>query len=456
MSSRLCPFVRKNLSRAGAVKDTIPELLQNFSGVCPYLGDMKARQAGEGDAKKCAFARNAESIEAAMAQADRVVDEHAAQAPSMALPPCMRKLCGSASGQMDPLTLPQRFKQSGSQAPMSQARRDMAAACERHLEQRRQDGTYRVFFEMARDAEQFPRTRCEGDTLARYEEAQHVTNWCSNDYLGMGVHPEVMQAAVKTVMSVGAGAGGTRNIAGTHPYIARLEEELADLHDKGSALAFSSCFVANEEVLSTLPSVLPGLQFFSDSLNHRSMIDGVRKAALVDKTCQKQVFRHNDLAHLEQLLAAADPNKPKLIVFESVYSMDGDIAPIAEICDLAEKYDALTFIDEVHAVGLYGRRGGGVAELWGLADRVDFVSGTLGKAFGVVGGYVAGDAAVMDCLRLNAAGFIFTTTVPPHVSAAALRSVQILKSHEGVALRRQHQLHSLYPLLYLLDTHIHT
>ena len=292
----------------------------------------------------------------------------------------------------------------------------------------RAEGRYRVFMDILRLRGAFPYALLrEADGRER-----RITVWCGNDYLGMGQNPAVLDAMKRAVDSAGAGSGGTRNISGTTHYHVALEEELADLHDKPAALLFTSAYNANEAALATLPKLLPGLIIFSDTLNHASMIEGIRHGG-----CEKHVWRHNDVGHLKELLAAAPADAPKLIAFESIYSMDGDFGPLAEICDLAREYDALTYLDEVHAVGMYGTRGGGLAEAQGLADRIDIVNGTLAKAFGVQGGYIAGSENLIDAIRSFATAFIFTTSLTPAVAAGALTSVRALKDDR--MLRQRHQ-----------------
>ena len=287
------------------------------------------------------------------------------------------------------------------------------------IERLHAEGRYRVFIEILRNKGSFPNARC----FAGHNGPKPITVWCSNDYLAMGQHPDVIAAMEEALHDVGAGSGGTRNISGNSHYHIELEAELADLHGKEAALLFTSGYISNEATLSTIGKLLPGCIIFSDSLNHASMIAGIRSSG-----CEKQVFRHNDLAHLEELLAASDPDAPKLIAFESVYSMDGDVAPIAEICDLADRYQAITYLDEVHAVGMYGARGGGISERDGLAHRLTIIEGTLGKAFGVMGGYVAADRNIIDVIRSYAPGFIFTTSLSPVLVAGALASVRHLKA----------------------------
>jgi len=306
---------------------------------------------------------------------------------------------------------------------------DYTAHLDGALSRLHEEGRYRTFIDIEREKGNFPHAMWNCPDGSK----KPIVVWCGNDYLGMGQHPVVLNAMHEAVDATGAGSGGTRNISGTTVYHKRLEAELAALHGKEAALLFTSAYIANDATLSTLPKLFPGLIIYSDELNHASMIEGVRRNGGA-----KRVFRHNDVAHLRELLAADDPKAPKLIAFESVYSMDGDFGPIEAICDLADEFNALTYIDEVHAVGMYGPRGGGVTERDNLAHRIDIINGTLAKAYGVMGGYISASEKMCDAVRSYAPGFIFTTSLPPAVAAGAAASVAHLKTDQ--TLRDQHQL----------------
>lgn len=291
------------------------------------------------------------------------------------------------------------------------------------------EGRYRVFVDLHRHRGQFPRA------TARFEHGEReIIVWCSNDYLGMGQDETVLEAMHEAIDGFGAGSGGTRNISGTTRYHVDLESELASLHGKSGALLFTSGYVANDATLSTLGKILPGLIIYSDALNHASMIEGIRRSGV-----DRRIFRHNDVEHLRALLENDDPERPKLIAFESVYSMDGDVGPIEAICDLADEFNALTYLDEVHAVGMYGDEGAGVAQQENVMHRVDIIEGTLGKAYGVMGGYIAAHETMIDAIRSTASGFIFTTSTCPVMAAGALASIRKLRSNDGRMLRKSHQ-----------------
>ena len=298
------------------------------------------------------------------------------------------------------------------------------------IERLHEEGRYRTFIDIERQKGQFPHAEWTREDGTR----KPITVWCGNDYLGMGQHPVVIDAMHEAIDATGAGSGGTRNISGTTVYHKKLEAELADLHGKEAALLFTSAYIANDATLSTLPKLFPGAIIYSDELNHASMIEGVRRNGGA-----KRVFRHNDVAHLRELLMADDPAAPKIIAFESIYSMDGDFSPIEAICDLADEFGALTYIDEVHAVGMYGPRGAGVAERDDIMHRLDIINGTLAKAYGVMGGYIAASAKMCDAIRSYAPGFIFTTSLPPAVAAGAAASVKHLKTAQELRDSQQLQ-----------------
>jgi 5-aminolevulinate synthase len=336
-----------------------------------------------------------------------------------------------------------KFNLVAAPSPLSSTVGTMETTLANSIAQIKKEGRYRVFFDIEREAGKYPKALKHSKDLPQEE----VIAFCSNDYLCMGQHPKVIMAMKDVLDKSGAGAGGTRNISGTTPHHSQLEKELAMLHGKEKALVFTSCFVANDSSISTIAKMLPGCQIFSDADNHSSLIEGVRHSG-----CIKHVWRHNDVAHLEELLSKAPREVPKLIVFESVYSMDGDIAPLKEICDVADEYGAITFLDEVHAVGLYGPSGGGVAQERNLDHRISLISGTLAKGFGVMGGYIAGSAVMVDIVRSFAPGFIFTSSLPPCVVAGATASIRHLKTSQ--VERDNHQLRSSQLKTLLLQAHI--
>jgi 5-aminolevulinate synthase len=314
---------------------------------------------------------------------------------------------------------------------------DYEAYFKKSVDQIKAEGRYRIFADLQRHAGNFPHA-----TNRRPDTTEEVVVWCSNDYLGMGQNTIVRDALIETANTYGCGSGGTRNIAGTTHLHVMLEKELADLHGKEAALLFTSGYVSNDAGISTIAKLMPDCVIFSDAWNHASMIAGVRNAG-----CEKIIYNHCDLDHLESLLKEVDANRPKLIVFESVYSMDGDVSPIAGICDLADKYNAMTYIDEVHAVGLYGETGGGITERDGLADRLTVIEGTLAKGFGLCGGYISGSAAMIDAVRSNAPGFIFSTTMAPPIVGAAIASVKYVRAHNDLRIRNLERSNKLKQML---------
>lgn len=409
-----CPFLKAAQCIPGS---SIPALVQKFQALCPYLRSVNPSTA---DSLK---AQVAAEFQPMTSDGNKITLN--LKSGSLVVPAFAQDF---ASVRPKVADVPVFRKPAVSQTTVQQPKLTAEEIVSRKMDALRDEGRYRVFFDIERKNGEYP-------MALRHQEAGHKTvlNGCSNDYLSMGQHPKVLEAMREAIERCGAGAGGTRNISGTNPYHTKLEAELADLHGKKAALVFSSCFVANDASISTLCStLLPGCVIFSDELNHSSLIEGIRHSR-----APRHIFRHNDVAHLEELLAKCDPSVPKMIIFESVYSMDGDIAPIKEICDLADKYDAMTFIDEVHAVGMYGERGGGVAQQRGLEDRLTFISGTLAKAYGVFGGYVAASSNMIDAIRSFAPGFIFTTSIPPAIAAAATASIAHLKT--STSEREAHQ-----------------
>lgn len=443
-----CPFIRGMGGLPAA--QVVPLLVQQFQSTCPFLSSARAIYTAA-DSKSdvstgtSSIASTGGSFEPS-ATPRRSFGSHTAMKPKRAaISP--RPMPMPAKSPLDmPLPAPVKEREPQATVPVTSADvltdenagvKTATSTLSTQLNKLQAEGRYRIFFDIERQAGRFPRALNHG--AQRWQNtktpADPVTVWCNNDYLAMGQHPVVVNAMHEAIEKCGAGAGGTRNISGTSHYHTQLEQELADVHDKESALVFTSGYVANDATISTLGKLLPGCHMFSDALNHASMIEGIRHSG-----CARHVFRHNDLVHLEQQLKDVhekEPNAPKLILFESVYSMDGDIAPIKEICDLADKYDALTYIDEVHAVGLYGHKGAGVAQRDGQDHRCTMISGTLAKGYGVFGGYVAGSSLIMDAIRSYAPGFIFTSSIPPSVAAGAAASVRYLK--ESQTERAAHQ-----------------
>jgi len=418
---------------------SIPSMADQFGGLCPFLKSVKNNMSAE-DCKEMEQGRMPMGFNSA---------------PAKAKPTKLPSKCPFRAGLFNTYGVPpanagyspmfqfgeEELPPTEETAKPEQAMPDeVRSTLEAKMGQLRDTGNYRSFINMERRVGSFPKalrmtgTNSQGQDESGQRKQEEVTVWCTNDYLGMGHHPNVVNATKTAVEENGTGAGGTRNISGTSSYITELEVELAAVHNKEAALVFGSGYVANQATLSTLPKLLPGCEIYSDSMNHASMIEGVRHSR-----CPKHIFRHNDLDHLEELLKKSDPDVPKLITFESVYSMDGDIAPIKAIGQIARKYNAITLIDEVHAVGMYGTRGGGIAQRDGLNDDVTIISGTLAKAFGNYGGYIAGPRLVIDAVRSFAPGFIFSTAIPPHVSAGALASVKFLGTPDGCRLRDAQQ-----------------
>lgn len=441
-----CPFLQNASSLSQAA---LPALVQQFRGACPFLSTVQLPAAGgRAQSTKSATTPSAATCPVAHQKAP-VSSTTSHQQPTKTSPSAVNEEAArqSATAATTAAAAMAKERQLAAVKESDAARSRAAAnsgvvAAETQLEGKmaalKDEGRYRVFFDIERQRGAFP--KAFNHSNVRRSESRlpdEVTVWCNNDYLGMGQHPKVVDAMTGAIQRSGAGAGGTRNISGTTKYHTQLEATLARVHEKEAALVFTSGYVANDATLATLGKLLPGCHIFSDALNHASLIEGIRHSG-----CQRSVFRHNDVGHLRALLAAADPTVPKLIVFESVYSMDGDIAPIRAICDLADQYAALTYIDEVHAVGLYGDKGGGVAQRDGQSHRISIISGTLAKAYGVFGGYIAGSASVIDTIRSFAPGFIFTSSLPPSVAAAAEAAVEHLGQSQ--VERQQHQERAAY------------
>eukprot|EP01083_Nonionella_stella_P219793 786942_1 len=435
-----CPFMTQmNMNKIDL--STLPMFASNYSQHCPFLNDvsngkdihhikdkMEQQDFTCPNQDSCMFKTcNIQATTAAKAvgvQQPIPDDDIDPSMPSLSCPFKGINNINGINGNAKTMALPKHTLAT----PPS-----VKVELENKLNNLREEGNYREFIDIERQSGIFPAaTRYKSDL-----DISNITVWCNNDYLNMGQNPDVTSSMISAINTSGTGAGGTRNISGTTHYITELEQTLSDLHDKESALVFSSGFVANEASLSTLPNLLKNCHIISDELNHASMIDGIKHARL-DKD-KKHIWKHNDLKHLENILKNIPSDHHKIIAFESVYSMDGDIAPIKQINDLAEKYNAITYIDEVHAVGMYGHKGGGVAQRDLQSDRITLISGTLGKAFGVFGGYIAGPSYIIDAIRSYASGFIFTTALPPAISAAANTSVNYLKDAQYLRDKQQEQ-----------------
>jgi 5-aminolevulinate synthase len=459
MKALKCPFL--NRMPVTQVRQNAPELLQ-MADHCPIMGHVMNKYTSIAGPEITAVATNEGAncpYISGEAQPTEVLNIAAAAEASIQVPPVVdsrtsnlakeaNKVFGFQSSSLKDFPVQARvsplkdfdpaYDEDDLQEPSP------AFQYERffndQVEAKKRDNTYRVFKKVSRRAGDFPLAQ------EHTAEKKDITVWCSNDYLGMSYHPEVQKAVVEALYKHGAGAGGTRNISGNSPYHEELERSLAQLHDKEAALLFTSCFVANDSTLFTLAKMLPGCLIFSDAGNHASMIHGIKNSGR-----PKYIFRHNDPAHLEELLSQHDVSTPKIVAFETVHSMTGAICPLKELCDVAHRYGALTFVDEVHAVGLYGERGAGIGERDGAMDDIDIVSGTLGKAYGNVGGYIAASANLIDTVRSYASGFIFTTSLPPTVLYGALASIKVLRSEEGRELRAQHQDKVNYLRRHLMD-----
>jgi len=458
----LCPFMKQ------AVKipvETIGPLYQQFRDFCPFLSSLpnSAAFTEKSSSSACPFGFTKSSIP----QLPTVVNASPSQCPFGFT---SRNFSSTATGTNKPPSKPfsvaVETKSSGMTIQQNicatngenkdvtmqniQGKKDSTLEfpnqdkiVEEKMEQLRKEGRYRVFFDLERQKGNFPKAWKRGELGDKSKAMKdQVVSYCSNDYLGMGQHPVVVDKMIDVVKKSGAGAGGTRNISGTSPHHTNLEKELADLHNKEAALLLTSGYVANDAAIGTLGQMIPNMVIFSDADNHASLIEGIRHSK-----CKKYIFRHNDLEHLESLISEVGPSVPKLIVFESVYSMDGDIGHIKEICDIADRWNAMTFIDEVHAVGMYGHKGGGVAQQRGLEHRLTFISGTLAKAFGVFGGYVAGSHLMIDAIRSFASGFIFTSSIPPSVAAAGAASVHYLKKSNKERVLHQEKAKRLKALM---------